>query len=65
MVTANFRCEICGGQKTEGHRCPAMFLDRRHDPDETEGRALYRQIADQEAAAQVAYAKRGKRLRLD
>jgi hypothetical protein len=36
---------------------------RRTDPDETEGRLLYRQLADGLARFQIAYGSREKRLK--
>jgi len=40
----------------------AVISERPNDPDETEGRALYREEADAVAHRQISYASREKRL---
>jgi hypothetical protein len=43
--------------------CPRPSALWRHDPDDTEGRRLYRESADAAARAQLAYEKRWLRLK--
>jgi hypothetical protein len=40
-------------------------VNRRTDPDETRGRALYRALADAEARRQLAYERHRVRLKKD
>lgn len=58
-----------GGQSFVKHpRVPFAYPGRnphRNDPDETEGRALYRGLANAEARRQLAYERHKARLKTD